>query len=164
MALVAAGCSSACTSDAPEQPLADRATEAAPQPVAPAPEVVVEPPVPAPMPEPLPSFDAATVTELTGRITFVHDPGWGVCGIIHSVGAIEVEVLEVGEPPPHMILYISCPSDVGRGGLLDVGQVVRVTLFARKQSWPKPRVERSNELPVRYVKRIERAKPSVSSE
>jgi hypothetical protein len=164
MVLVVAGCSSACTSDAPEQPLADRAPEAEPQPVAPAPEVVVEPPVPAPMPEPLPSFDPTTVTELTGRITVVHDPGWGVCGIMHSVGAIEVEVLDVGEPPPHMILYISCPSDLGRGGLLDVGQVVRVTLFARKQSWPKPRVERSNELPVRYVKRIERAKPSASSE
>jgi hypothetical protein len=163
-ALVAAGCLSAC-SPAPEHPPAEYtpphqpATETEPQPVA-SNVVVVEQPGPAPVPEPLPSFDPATVTELTARISVVHNRGWAACGIIHSVGAIEVEVLDVGEPPPRMALYISCPADIGRRVSLAVGEVVRVSLFSRKQSWPKPLADLPDGLVVRYVESIERASRS----
>jgi hypothetical protein len=170
-ALVAAGFVIGCTSVASEEPLSERAVphqsveptlqpvEPVLQPSEPKLDVAASEPAPVPVPEP-PSFDPTTATELTVRIVAVHSRGWGVCGIIHSVGAIEVEVLDVGEPPPRMALYISCPSDVGRGGLLDVGEVVRVELFARKQSWPKPNVELPDELVVRYVESIERASRS----
>jgi hypothetical protein len=158
MALVATGLVIGCTSGATEEPVAERA--------APHPVVVEEPeePVPEPAakqpagvlePEPSPSFDPATATEATARIVAVHNHGWVACGIVHTVGAIEVEVLQVGEPPPRLALYISCPADMGRRSMLVVGEIVRVRLFARKQMWPTPPVDLPDELVVRYVESME---------
>jgi hypothetical protein len=130
------------------------------QPVVPAPEPAPLPtPEPAPPPEPEPepeppppAFDPRTVTQIEARIIALHGrKHWHACGIIHSVGAVEIEVLRVGEPPPHMILFVSCPADFGHRELLIEGQRVRVTLHARKQWWPKPAAKLPADLPVRYV-------------
>lgn len=109
-----------------------------------------DPVQPATRPEPPPSFDPLTATRVRVRLLVVHDKFWSACGVIHSVGAIEVEVLDVGEPPPRLVLYVSCPVDVGRG-LLEVGKVLDVSLHQRRQPWPKPPVELPDGVPVRYV-------------
>ncbi len=87
---------------------------------------------------------------LVGRVVAVHDEGTGPCGVMHSVGAIEVEVLEVGEPPPHLGLYVSCPSD--RRPRLEVGQTYRMELHRRRRPWqPLPAKRLPAALPVRYL-------------
>ena len=112
--------------------------------------VGVEPESEAPTEPPAPSFDAQQVRAARVRIVDVPGQQRAPCGIVHSVGAIEVEVLEVGEPPPQMILYVSCPVDVGRG-VLQVGKILDVKLHRRRQPWPKPRIELPEGVPVRYV-------------
>lgn len=77
--------------------------------------------------------------------------GWAPCGVIHSVGMIVVEVLEVEEPAPRMALILSCPADMRRVRPIQVGKVLEVTLHARRQPWPKPTVAPPEGLPVRYV-------------
>lgn len=114
--------------------------------------------------EPTPStptsddFDAKTTTSATVRIVAIHREHWTACGVIHSVGAIEVEVLDVGEPRPRMILFVSCPVDGGHRELLEDGAVLRATLFAKRQRWPTPPASRKlpAELPRRYVKTLDR--------
>ncbi|PRQ04287.1 hypothetical protein ENSA5_09360 [Enhygromyxa salina] len=103
----------------------------------------------------LPAFDPLTATRAEVRIVVVHGGHWVACGVVHSVAAIEVEVLGVGEPPPRMALYVSCPADHGRDKQLVVGNTFEVTLHARRQPWPKPPVTLAPELPVRYVKGLE---------
>ncbi len=112
-------------------------------------------PSPTPPSEAPPSeVDLLTVSTLEARIVALNKVGWVPCGRKHSVAAVEVEVLGVGEPPPHMFLYISCPVDGGRNKLLVPDARLSVELFAGKQSWPKPPVD-VGDLPVRYVKDIE---------
>ncbi len=60
---------------------------------------------------------------------------WVPCGVMHSIGALEVEVLDVGEPPPRMLLLVSCPADMRRVKLA-VGETLTATLHRRKQPWP----------------------------
>jgi hypothetical protein len=130
------------------EPITEPITE--PHEPEPAEPVVVVAPEPAP-----PSFDPLTATAATVRIVAVHrDSSWVPCGRAHSTGAVEVEVLEVGEPAPRMILIVSCPVDFGIRQLLKVDEVLDVTLFARRQSWPTPAIDRKlpSELPRRYVK------------
>lgn len=100
-----------------------------------------------------PSFDPLTAEAARVRITKILADG-PPCGIVHAIGLIEVEVLDAGDPPPTMALYISCPADVGRG-VLTVGNVVRVKFHKRRQSWPRPRTKLPPELPTRDVKAIE---------
>jgi hypothetical protein len=141
---------SACGGDdpAPQQtPLPEPAPEPDP---APAP---VSAPDSAPDPDPTPTFDPKTVPEIEARVvSLLQRTGWSPCGVIHSVGAIEVEVLGVGEPAPHMILFVSCPADFGHRELLVEGKRVAVTLHARRQMWPRPAARLPDDLPVRYVK------------
>ena len=113
-----------------------------------APEVESAPPV-----DPAPSFDPLTVDAARVRIVEVHDTGWTACGRVHSVGLIEVEVLDAGEPAPRMALYVSCPADIGRERLA-VGTILDVRLHAKRQSWPRPRVELPEDMPVRYLASI----------
>lgn len=131
-----------------------------PSPPAPTPEP--EPPLPEPTPEPkldpgptLPSFDPATVTAIRVEIIRIFNRSAPRCGYLHGVGAIEVAVLGVGDPPPHMILFISCPNDNPVARELEVGARVAVTLYARKQSWPVPSGGGiPPELPRRYIETI----------
>jgi len=121
----------------------------------------VEPPIEPSIeqPEPAIAFDPTTATTARVRIVAVHrDRSWTACGVIHSTGAIEVEVLEVGEPAPRMILIISCPTDFGHRELLEVGTVLQVKLFTRRQRWPRPAIDRKlpPELPRRYVDTMSR--------
>src|SRR5690606_19412643 len=113
------------------------------------------PPPSAPLP---PNFEAESATSATVRIVAIHGEHWTACGVIHEVGAIEVEVLEVGEPRPRMILFVSCPADSGHRELLEDGAVLRVTLFAKRQRWPTPPASRTlpAELPRRYVDTLAR--------
>lgn len=131
-------------------PAADAASPAAPAPApeptptptpeaspsAPTSEPAPEAPASAPASEPAPTLDLATVTSI--RFTIVGIPNrksWVPCGTKHSVGALEVEVLDAGEPPPRMVLLVSCPTGV-RNVTLAVGETLRATLHARKQPWP----------------------------
>ena len=149
--------------------------EPAPKPEPPAPERAVEPEPPAVEPKdvepehvdppvaPPVEVDLATVREAKVRVVAVHrDGSWTSCGVIHSTGVIEVEVLEVGEPPPRLALIISCPVDWGGRELLEVGKVLQVTLFAKKRSWPRPPADRKlpAELPRRYVKTLTATNPA----
>jgi hypothetical protein len=95
----------------------------------------------------------------------VHRDPWVACGIIHSTGAIEVEVLEVGEPAPRMVLIISCPGDLGLGKWLEAGVILQVELFAKRKYWPTPPSVRElpPELPRRYVKTLTRVDVSPTS-
>lgn len=140
----------------PGEPVVDEPPKSEP-PVEPAPVVASRSPesvAPAEPINPPSSFDAKTATAAKVRIVAVHrDRTWTACGVIHSTGAIEVEVLEVGEPAPRMILILSCPSDFGHREHLAVGTVVEVKLFARRQRWPTPAIDGKlpPELPRRYV-------------
>ncbi|MFV8754086.1 hypothetical protein ACNOYE_26370 [Nannocystaceae bacterium ST9] len=105
-------------------------------------------------PTPVATFDPNTALEFRARIVEVHNrKNWVPCGYIHSVGALEVEVVDVGEPPPRVLLFVSCPVDRHGGPRLEAGTLVEVTLHARKQSWPSvgglPK-----QLPRRYVKSL----------
>ncbi len=84
------------------------------------------------------AFDAATVAVVRARIVVIPNrKSWVPCGGMHSIGALEVEVLEVGEPAPRLVLMVSCPVDGKRHGSgLTVGATITATLHARKQSWP----------------------------
>ncbi len=131
----------------------------APEPVEPEP-AKLEPASPEPEPaEPAkPVFDPTTATGFRARIVEVHNrKQWVPCGYIHSVGVLEVEVLDVGDPAPHVLLFVSCPVDRS-GPKLAAGTLVEVTLYARKQRWttisglPK-------HLPQRYVETLTEALP-----
>lgn len=105
------------------------------------PSLVFAPPPPGP--PPAVAFDPATATTLRAEIKAIPNrKGWVACGDVHSVGALEVEVLDVGEPRPTMILLVSCPVDLGlgralQGQRLEVGATIIVSLHAKKQSWPR---------------------------
>ncbi len=112
-------------------------------------------PEPEPEPEPAP-FDPLTAMEFQARIVDLYEhAGWAPCGILHSVGAIEVEVLGHGDPGPHMVLFVSCPADMLSAVKLEVGEVLQVSLHAKAQTWPKPPRVYRDDLPFRYVKRLE---------
>ena len=92
---------------------------------------------PEPIEPPPPVFDPATATSLRARIVAIPNrKHWVPCGRRHTVGALVVEVLDVGEPPPRMLLFVSCPADLRRGPKLAIGATISVQLHARKQSWP----------------------------
>lgn len=169
----------ACDSGESVEPATAKAAAAAAEPAEPAeavaaePEAVAEPAVvepavpteaavqapsrgPAFAPEPE-SFDPLASTEVDVRITRILDKGQGPCGVLHSVGALEVEVLGAGEPAPTLILYVSCPNDVAFNRMIAVGASVHVTLHAHRQSWPKPRVELPEGVVVRYVRSMDPA-------
>jgi hypothetical protein len=109
------------------------AAPASPQAAAPAPEPAptAEPPAPAPAP-----VDLATVAAVRFRIVAMPDrKSWVHCGKRHVVGALEVEVLDAGEPPPRMLLLVSCPAGV-RDVKLAVGETLAAALHHREQPWP----------------------------
>lgn len=149
----------------------DDAQPSAPQSLpasAPAPESA--PAVEAPIPPPTApgveaaSFDPLTVMSAEVRIVVVHDLGGPPCGILHSVGAIEVEALGVGSPAPRLGLYVSCPADLQPRGMLAVGKTLRVTLHRGKQAWPRPATRLPEALAVRYVRSIKEGRgPGVVS-
>ena len=143
---------------ATEQPAASRPTVSAPTPAdvqtSPPPASPPEPKSPEPKPPEPPTFDPLTATEADVRIAVVHSAKGPACGILHTVGAIEVDVLGVGTPAPRLGLYISCPTDLQPRGMLTVGTTLHVTLHRRKQSWPKPVTRPPAELPVRYVRSL----------
>jgi hypothetical protein len=97
---------------------------------------------PPPSPPPLVAFDPATATTLRAEIVAIPQrKRWVACGEVHSIGALEVEVLDVGEPRPKMVLLVSCPVDLGlgralQGQRLEVGATIIVSLHAKKQAWP----------------------------
>lgn len=136
--LLAAAALASALACAPGQAGADPST-----PAAPAPELAPDPPPreteptePAPEPAPV-AFDPATAASLRARIVAIPNrKHWVPCGGRHSVGALEVEVQDAGEPPPRMILFVSCPADLRRAPKLAIGAVIAVKLHARKQTWP----------------------------
>jgi hypothetical protein len=139
----------------PAAPPAPAPAPAAPAPapaeaVAPAPAPVVEA-APTPAPAEAPAFDATTATALRVKIVAIPNrKSWVPCGVKHSIGALEVEVQNVGEPPPRMLLFVSCPVGGRHGASLVVGAVLDVTLHTRKQSWPSV-AGLSQDLPRRQV-------------
>lgn len=134
--------------DPPPEPAAPRATEQ------PAPSETGDAPQPEESTPPAAlAFDPKTVKEIEGRIvTLYGSDTWSLCGVIHSVGA--VEVLGVGEPPPHMVLFVSCPADMGNRDVLKKGKRIRALLYAGKRGWPKPAGEIPPALPIRYAKNV----------
>lgn len=100
-----------------------------------------------------PAVDLTTVRQATVTVTKVVDPGGPPCGVLHSVAAVEVDVLGV-RPPSALALYVSCPADLRPRDMLQVGRTLDVTLHAKRQSWPKPAHRHGSDLPVRYVKRL----------
>ena len=131
-------------------PTPEPAAEPAP-PAEPTPEPAAVPePAPAPAPARPPVLDAATVSAVTAKIVAIPNrKDWVPCGVKHSVGALEVEVQDVGEPAPRMILLVSCPVGSRRPALV-VGATLVFTLHARKQTWPGVRGLPAD-LPRRYV-------------
>ena len=82
------------------------------------------------------AIDLATVAAVRAKIVAIPNrKSWVPCGILHSIGALEVEVLDAGEPPPRMVLLVACPVPM-HGRKLEVGATVSVKLYARKQRWP----------------------------
>lgn len=109
-----------------------------------------------------PPFDAKAVTQIAARIVDVYDrAGWAPCGVIHSVGAVEVEVLGYATPGPRMLLMVSCPVDHHPRSLLAVDNEVKVKLHTKRQWWPKPPKGYRTDLVVRYAKGIEDLEPSL---
>jgi hypothetical protein len=127
----------------PSAPSSRRLDENAPSPTAP-----VEPP-------PSPTFDGATIESVDATVVEVLAAGAGPCGILHSVGALLVEVHGAGDPHPRLVVYVSCPADIPHRGLLEAGQRVHIDLHARKQSWPKPPAKLPEGVPVRYAKKLQ---------
>jgi hypothetical protein len=115
---------------------------------------------PKPATVPMPSFDPKTVTTVRARIVAIpHRKSWVPCGVVQSVAALEVEVLDVGEPPPRMLLFVSCPADRGRQApVLEVGATLAFGLYTRRQSWTSIG-GLDKDLPRRYVKSIVAAEP-----
>lgn len=82
------------------------------------------------------AIDLATVAAVRARIVAIPNrKSWVPCGYTFSIGALEVEVLDAGEPPPRMVLLVACPVPM-HGRKLEVGATVSVKLYARKQRWP----------------------------
>ena len=160
LALVALLLAGACDDAPPEQPTTPEPAPAEPSIPSP-PPTPTEPPAPAEQPAPEvpeppepPSFDPLLAEEAIVRVTAVYREHWHPCGYVHSTGVIEVDVLNVGEPAPHMLLVISCPVDFGHRELLMVGKTMKVGFHARRQRWPVPSALRRlpAELPRRWVK------------
>jgi hypothetical protein len=153
LSLMVASCDPATRNAGDEQPTKPEPTQPEPA-VREEPVVIVEPPPARTPPPPVITFDTATATEAKVRVLVVHDDNWGACGIFHWTGAITVEVLDVGEPAPRMVLIVSCPGDLNRHLRLEVGAILQVKLYARRQSWPTPPSVRKlpKELPRRYMK------------
>gem|GEM_PF-4125814 len=102
------------------------------------------------------NFDPHHAREAIVRITKVHRLGWAACGFIHSVGVIEIEVLHVGEQPVPMAMYVSCPADFGKSRPFQVGNLLHVEFYARRQwRWPLPPVELPTATPVRFSRQLE---------
>ena len=113
----------------PAEPVA--AVPAEPVAVVPAEPVAVVPAEPVAA-----AIDLATVAAVRARIVAIPNrKSWVPCGYIFSIGALEVEVLDAGEPPPRMVLLVACPVPM-HGRKLEVGATVSVKLYARKQRWP----------------------------
>ncbi len=110
-------------------------------------------PATAPAPAPV-VVDLATVTAIRAKIVAIPNrKNWTPCGYNHSVGMLEVEVLDAGEPPPRVLLFVSCPVDGHTRPNLVVGATISVTLHQRRQPWPWPSVPGvSKDLPRRQVK------------
>lgn len=137
---------------APDPPAADLEPTPELEPT-PAPEPT-PPPEPTPEPEPRVAFDPASVPAIRATILAIpHRKSWVACGVIHSVGVLEVEVLDVGEPRPRMLLFVSCPGDRRDEPPLEVGTTIEVTLYARRQSWSSV-AGLPKDLPQRYVKSL----------
>ncbi|MFY0534390.1 hypothetical protein [Nannocystis pusilla] len=99
-----------------------------------------------------------------GRFKIVAIPNrksWVACGDRHVVGALEVEVLDAGEPPPRMVLLVSCPTGV-REVSLAVGETIAAKLHLRKQPWPSV-AGLPKDLPHRQVASFE-ARPADDSQ
>lgn len=92
--------------------------------------------------------------EFRARVTKVVDPGAGSCGRVHTVGAIEVEVLDVAAPRQRLELYVSCPRDLRPRGMLGVGKTLVVRLFDHPQRWPKPANPFAPTATPHYVRKI----------
>ena len=108
---------------------------------------------------PAPEFDPATAVQATVEVTKLVDVPGGACGVLHIVGAIEVEVLDVGQPRPKLGLYVSCPGDLQPHGMLAVGKRLHVTLHARPKAWPRPPTRLDAALPIRYAETLALAAP-----
>lgn len=154
----------ACTVTDPSPPPREFAPrQSAPPQLAP---IELEPasdPVLTPASDPVltPAFDPATATAIRARIVSIPNrKSWVPCGIHHCVGVLEVEVLDVGEPPPRMLLFVSCPADRRQEPRLEVGATIAFGLHARKQSWPSVG-GLAKDLPRRYVKSIARVEAAL---
>lgn len=113
---------------------------------------------------PAPPFNPATAMEIRARIvsTPSHN-SWVPSGRSRSVGALEVEVLDTGEPPPRMLLFVSCPAaPVRRGPKFAVGSTIEATLYRYKQPWPSLQGLPAD-LPRRYIASFRRSNPAVPS-
>ena len=113
---------------------------------------------------PAPGFNPATAMELRARIVAIADRrSWVPSGRSRSVGAFEVEVLDSGEPPPRMLLFVSCPAELARRGpKFAVGATIEATLYRHKQRWPAvPGLPEG--LARRYVASYRRSDPAVPS-
>lgn len=129
---------------APSQAAADPASPAAAAPAPDAAPAAEHSPDAAPTPEPAsgpaltpaPTVDLATVASVRFKIVAIPERDrWVACGKQHNIGALEVEVLDADEPPPRMLLLVSCPTGV-RDVDLAVGATLTATLHAREQPWP----------------------------
>lgn len=151
----------ACSADAPTKSKAlPRAALGEPSPQPPdLPTSIAEIEPAAPIPD-LPSAKATQVVDLLkirkarARIVALFDVRGPPCGVLHTVGAIEVELLDLGEPAPRLGLYISCPTDLQPHGILEVGRVLDLRFHKRKQSWPRPVKRPPENLVLRYVSSI----------
>ena len=72
---------------------------------------------------------------------------------------IEVEALGYVSPAPRLVLFVSCPADVGNRELLEEEDEVQITLYKTRQRWPKPTKGYRTDLPIRYVKKLKAVKP-----
>lgn len=149
--LLVALASSCAPAPSVADPPAPAPPPAPPPEAAPTPEPPPAPP-PEPDPPPAPTIDLATTTTLRARIVAIPNrKQWVPCGIIHSIGALEVEVLDAGEAPPRMLLLLSCPVDGHRNHpKLEVGATISVSLHRRKQPWPSVQ-GLAKDLPCRQV-------------
>lgn len=113
------------------------------------------PPVAAPAADPVPtsSFDPASATKIRARIVHVPDSAsWVAYGTRQRVGALEIEVLDVGDPLPRMLLVVACPAD-RCGDLFVVGATHAFGLYAKPPSWPAIS-GLAEDRPTRYVQSI----------